>query len=283
MISIKKARSMAVLVAKQLLQRNVLKEQHQLGEYIIDEAISFSHKIGGVPESVDPLLLRYMRRKEDLSKLNRLLESLQCLFMPDYTKHLTDFYSHLQYVIFLNFLSYPFSQIGSLNPYLQTYRDAESKLGQLRVLEFGAGIPYGLIELAKRKPECIESITIIDLKLIHVDFMEYLLTKLCPSTQLIIHRLEDSDDFPHLGDYRYNAIFGKDVFEHVVNPEKKLRKLIEQGGEKCVCYFDLRDHPPAIQHLSLEISKLAKVVKSYGFNETGKISGVSRFEREQRI
>jgi hypothetical protein len=127
----------------------------------------------------------------------------------------------------------------------------------------------------------VSSITLIDFKLIHVDFVEFVIRTLAPNMQLTIHRLEDSETFPALGKEEYNVLYGKDIFEHLFAPEARVKKMLESAQRQCRCYFDFADHGERVgQHVTPNITYLTEVVESYEFVRNGTVGKLTEFIRE---
>ena len=154
-------------------------------------------------------------------------------------------------------------------------------LNEAYVLEYGCGIPYGLIESLLIQKQRIKSITLIDLDLIHMDFTEFVVNKIAPDVHLDIYRLRDTEAFPELSG-SYNFIFGKDIFEHLHNPEDKLRKLMSYSADKSICYFDFKYKGAKIhQHITPDIRYLAEVMEELGFENRGDVDGLTEFTKNK--
>jgi hypothetical protein len=125
----------------------------------------------------------------------------------------------------------------------------------------------------------INSITLIDLDLIHVSFVQFLISKIAPDIKLNIYKLNDTDAFPKL-EGKYNFFFGKDIFEHLSNPLKNLKELLSYSKPEAICFFDFNDHGEKIyQHITPKIEYLSAEMVKMGFRSGEKVSGLSEFIR----
>lgn len=249
----------------------------RMGRLLIDYAREFSLSIGGKPNAFDSLIHGYIRKGSD-PRYRRIYGDLLDLFMPNYQENIYPYYAAQQYHMLLEFLAYPFGEgIGS---YVAPYRQGLPQTGPADVIEYGAGIPFGLIDALLTQPGCIRTITLIDLDLVHTHFVEFVLRRLAGDTPLHMYRLRDPHAFPDLEDKRYNFLFGKDIFEHVRRPEEKLERLIASAADSCVCYFDFRDHGEArYQHVTPQIAHLADTMRRAGFENRGAVGAVTEFTR----
>jgi len=188
-------------------------------------------------------------------------------------------YKYQEFLIFYRFLSYPFWD--DLYSYILPYEKALAINNCCDILDYGSGIPYGLIYALYNGTHSIKSISLIDLDLVHVDFVEYLIRKMAPEVKLKIYRLNDSEIFPEL-EGTYNLFFGQDIFEHLRDPLKNLQNLMKYSQPDAVCYFDFNDHGEKIyQHISPNISFLTEEMEKLGFQRKGKISSMTEFVKRE--
>jgi hypothetical protein len=198
--------------------------------------------------------------------------------MPHYEHNLYKYYRQQQYLILLTFLSYAFQGPGSLGAYVQPYVNSSSKLSKLRILDYGAGLAFGPIHLLRTCPEKVESITIVDLDLIHTDIVEYILSGLCPDGAITVMRVYNPKTIPDFGNRTFNLIYGKDIFEHLHNPERLLRTILKKAEPSCIGYFDINDHGEKyLQHVNPQLSHLSQIIREYSFMPHGKVTGLSEF------
>ena len=243
--------------------------ENALGEFVLNQLEAYSASVGG---EVSGLASREFRetvyRQTGLPHMNRAQQHFQTAMMPSFRHNLYDFYKAQEWLIFLNFISYPFQGSGCLDAQLVPYAESLNHADRLRVLDYGAGIPYGLLSLLKEFPERVDSVCIVDLDLAHTYFIEYLIRKLAPDAELRFHRLRNAQEIPELGHSQYSMIYAKDVFEHVHDPESLLTRLLDScAAEQSVAFFDLRDHGPVtLQHVSPDLAGLNEVISERGFS-----------------
>lgn len=256
--------------------------EHELGMFILKLAEEFSLQRCGKPEalladSVQQLILR----QEHLSWLNEAHQCLQTALMPDYEQNLFEYYRQQQYLLLLSFLSYPFRGPGCLRAHVEPFRAASSKLSSIRVLDYGAGIPFGIIYLLRTCPEKMKSITLVDLDLVHAELTEFIIRRLAPQAETAFLKTTNAETIPDLGGRRFNLMYGKDVFEHVHDPERLLRTILTHAepGES-LGYFDITDHgEKSLQHVHPQLSHLSHLAGEYGFKPNGKVRSLTEFVR----
>lgn len=247
-----------------------------IGELFLNYAQEFSIKIGWKSEAFDRSLKAKIKAGDNQSiKSNAdLLDA----FFPNYEQDLYHYYSLQQYDMLFRFLQYPFLD-PSLESYIMPYKKGLAFLEGAQCLDYGSGIPYGLIACLLTQPQTIKSITLIDLDLIHVDFVEFVIKKIVPDIDLEIYRLRDTEIFPDLKG-SYNFFFGKDIFEHLHKPENKLQKLMSYSAGKSICYFDLKNRGAIIyQHLTPRLDYLVQEMEKLGFCITGRVGDLLEFKR----
>lgn len=197
--------------------------------------------------------------------------------MPDYEKDLYHYYKNQEYLIFYRFLSYPFS--GNLNSYIVPYKNALARFETNDILDYGSGIPYGLIYSLLRMKKSIQSITLIDLDLIHLEFAQFVINKIAPEIRLNIYKITDTETFPEI-EGKYNFFFGQDIFEHLSDPLKNLKELIKHSKERAVCYFEFDDHgEKKYQHITPNVKFLADEMIKLGYRSGEKLFGLTEFVR----
>ena len=269
-------------VLKQFLpSEGVAGYEKELGTYILGKAKDFSKKRGGMPEALETSQLqKTILRKKCLKNMNEVHQFAQTAFMPHYEQNLYEYYRQQQYLILLTFLSYPFRGKGCLSSHVQPFVVASQRLSNIRAIDYGAGLPFGLIHLMRTCPEKVESITIVDLDLIHTELTEYILSCLCVQTDIAIMKVRNPEDIPEFGSRTFNLIYGKDIFEHLQRPERVLRAMLEKAESSCLCYFDFRDHGAKyLQHVHPKLSHLGQVLSDYSFQSDGVSRGLSQFVR----
>jgi 2-polyprenyl-3-methyl-5-hydroxy-6-metoxy-1,4-benzoquinol methylase len=255
--------------------------EYDLGMYILSKAKDFSRRRGGMPDALQASqLMDCILRQTCLTHINEAHQYLQTAFMPHYEQNLYEYYRQQQYLILLTFLSYAFRGSGCLFSHIQPFLTASAKLPTMRILDYGAGLPFGIIHLLRTCPEKIESITIVDMDLVHTEFAEFILSDLCPDTRINFIKVTDPAKVPDFQDRTFNIIYGKDIFEHLHHPERYLRAILDGAEDICYCYFDFTDHGERwLQHVNPDLSHLQTITRDYFFKAIGKIGNLSEFVR----
>lgn len=245
------------------------------GEWFLSCAHEFTAQIGGKPSAYKRGLDELVRRGDNQS--GKVHSILLDAFLPQYERNLFQYYRQHQYFILARFLQYPFLE-PTLSAWVQPYEKGLAQLDQVDVLDYGCGVPYGLIMSLKTQRHKIRSVSLVDLDLIHLEFAEFIIKRLAPDLPLSICRLRDSEELPRLTG-PYNLFFGKDVFEHLHSPDLKLRHILQYRADQAVCYFDFDDKGPAVgQHVNPQLAPLASVLLDLGFESTGNVSGLQSFQ-----
>ena len=180
---------------------------HDFANFILNSAIDYSKQIKGDVSSFDRNLTRLIKNAEN--ECNSIIQDILTAFMPDFKNNLYEYYKNQEYLIFYRFLSYPFS--SNLSNYFLPYQKGLSKYETYDILDYGAGVPYGLINSLLKKNNRIRSITLVDLDLVHVQFVEFLIRKIAPNVQLNIYKITDTNNFPPIAG-KFNFFYGKDIF-----------------------------------------------------------------------
>lgn len=266
---------------KFLIPKEVRKTEYELGMYILEKTKDFSRDRGGRPESLQTGRVKdCIFHQKCLSEMNEAHQYLQTALMPHYEQNLYEYYRQQQYLILLTFLSYAFHGPGCLASQIQPYITASSKLPSMRILDYGAGLAFGLIHLMRTCPEKVESITIVDLDLVHTDLVEYILSDLCSDTDITVMRVTNPQTIVDFGDRTFNLIYGKDIFEHLHDPEHHLRAMLARAQASCLCYFDFSDHGAKyLQHVHPQLSHLNEILYEFSFRMDGNTGCLSEFVR----
>lgn len=253
----------------------------ELGEFVLAQAGEFCRQQGGEAAALAAgPLQEIIRLQTGLTGVSEAHQYLQTAFLPHYEHQLYEYYRQQQYLMLLGFLSYPWRGPGCLRAYVEPLQRAGARLDRLRVLDYGAGIPYGLLHLLRTTPEKVERVTLVDLDLVHADFTAGLITRMWPGIPCRMVRLRDTEQPADLGEDRFNVIYGKDVFEHVHDPAGLLTMLLAHAEPACLCYFDLRDHGVRhLQHVTPQLAPLQEIVARQDFHATGPVSVVTEFVR----
>lgn len=261
-------------ILRKYLQKKI-KINIEFANFILNSAIEYSKHINGDVGSFDRRLKNLILNSEN--NCNSIIQDVLTAFMPNYEKNLYQYYKNQEYLIFYRFLTYPFR--SDMSCYFLPYEKALARFERNDILDYGAGIPYGLIFSLLNKKDSINSITLIDLDLIHLDFVQFLIRKIAPNIKLNVYKLIDTDSFPKL-EGKYNFFFGKDIFEHLSNPLKNLQELMNYSKPEAICYFDFQDSGEKIyQHITTDIGFLSDEMIKMGFQSGTKTSGLYEFIR----
>jgi len=267
---------LSVKKVRRRLFPNLANPDSKLGLQFLSYAREFSKHIGGKPEAFERSLDRLI--KTGNFECNDVYLDLLDAFLPGYEGDLYRYYTYQQFLILFRFLQYPFLNPG-MAEYTIPYQRGISALEQLDVVDYGSGIPYGLIECLATKAKSIRSATLIDLDLIHVDFVEFVIGRIAPGFHLTLHRLRDPEEFPSLTG-PYNFFFGKDIFEHLHRPDEKLRQLMQYSAKTSFCYFDFNDKGTVIyQHVTPGIGYLTQIMNELGFETRSNIHNLLEFAK----
>lgn len=256
--------------------------EEALGEFLLASAAELAELQGGdVSAFARPAVREALRDKRALKLVGEAHQFMQTGFERDYECNLFSYYQQQQYLLLLVFLSYPFRGARCLGPYTEPYHAAADQIsGPLDVLEYGAGIPFGAIDLIRTRPGKIRSVTVVDLDLIHTRLSEHVLTELLGRRAVRFVRTTDADAIPALRG-PFNFCFGKDVFEHLNDPRSHVCNILAATAADAVCYFDLNDHGERyLQHVTPTLSPLVRILDLQGFRRLPAIRGMSGFRRE---
>lgn len=266
-----------VLSLLQKLYSKIIKGDKSVrGMQYLDFAKEFIASTGGISEGFEKRVIQSIKSTNN----NHIIihADLMDAFMPNYEKNLFQYYQYQQYDLLFRFLQYPFMS-SSLIYYTHPYDKAIGLLDEIHVVDYGCGIPFGLIETLISKPMKVKSATLIDLDLVHMDFVSFIIKKISPDLSLTVHRLKDTKMFPPLKN-SYNLFIGKDIFEHLHNPEKNLRKLISHSANESICFFDFANHGVVkYQHISPNIAFLSNIMEEYGYKKNEVVMGLSMFTK----
>lgn len=257
-------------------RKKVMKRlDYEFADFILSSAIEYSRHVSGDAKSFERRLKYHI--KNSYNNCNEIIEDVLTAFMPEYEKNLYQYYKNQEYLIFYRFLCYPYR--CDMSCYFNPYENALSRFQSNDILDYGSGIPYGLIHSLLGNSKSIKSITLVDLDLIHVDFVQFLINKIAPGIKLTVRKLKDANSFPELEE-KYNFFFGKDVFEHLSDPLKSLSELMTYSKPEVICYFDFQDKGAKIhQHVVPQINFLSAEMNKMGFHTGKTIYGLTEFSR----
>ncbi|MDJ0763847.1 MAG: hypothetical protein QNJ97_12780 [Myxococcota bacterium] len=178
------------------------------------------------------------------------------------------YYELNQNLFIIRYLQYPMVYPDYLYDVSRQYVAVDSVLSEIRYCELGPGIPHGLFYLIFKRGRAavqkIKSIEIIDYDLLYRDITLSLLQHLLPEAT-IIAKTSAAIDPPNL-ETEPNFFCGKDVFEHLHQPEKFLSAILATMAKESYLALDIEDHASdAYQHLSSKMSNLQALVKKNGY------------------
>jgi hypothetical protein len=252
-----------------------------LWRLVLGEAEEFIRREGGNADvfrsEVVPLMEHLVRSRRCSGLYNEAYQFTLEALMPRYREHLYEYYREQQYHMFVIMLSYPRRGLGA--SYLEPYRFAHRLMPTLRVLDYGTGIPYGLVNTLMARPAAVSSATLVDLDLIHCRFTEFLLGRLAPGLRPTVHRLRNENEMPQLSE-TFNFLFAKDIWEHLRNPQCVLEHVLRFAEEDCLCMLDITDHGIEIhQHITPDLGFLAQALADAGFRRVAGVGSLSGFAR----
>ena len=257
------------------LPRDISARDLELGRFILEAGRQYSQAIGGRPDGFRECVVDCIIHRDKLKLFNEVHQHLQTIFTPNYEERLFEYYQSAQYLLLLSFLSYPFAGLAS---HVDPFVVASTKLNSLDMLDYGAGIPYGIIHLLRACPEKVRSITVVDLDLAHTAFSEYVLKSIAPEVPVTYFKLRDPTHIPGFGAQKFNVLYGKDIFEHLTQPEPVFTAMLSSAAPECLGFFDLRHHGKRyLQHVAPDVTWLAELAKRHSFERTGEVAGLSMF------
>ncbi len=257
------------------IPKEIKKRDQEIGEFLLGALREYSLHMNGI---IEDSLLDFIRRGKISRATKSALQLLIAACSADYKHNLFQFYEEFQWVIFLSLLTKPFSYPGTLSVYIDPYLDALKYLGDIRVVDYGAGIPFGAIYMLMTYPRKVASVTIVDLDIAHTNFVHFVLTHFF-DVEVSVYKVRDASEVPTLSPKVFNMIYGKDVFEHLPDPERVLRQLLSCADRSCVCYLDLRNHTPGVQHVTPHLSHLEGLLSQFSFQQQGRVHSLIKFVR----
>ncbi len=257
----------------------------RLWRLVVSEAVEFSRSEGGSVDAfrqeVVPFIEHLVRHRRTVRFYDEIHQYVLEALLPHYRDHLYDYYREQQYHMFVIMLSYPLCGLGA--SHVEPYQLARRLLPELRVLDYGAGIPYGLVHTLAEDPSVVSAATLVDLDLVHSRFAEFLLRRTAPGVNLAVHRLRNTDEVPEL-DGSFNFLFAKDIWEHLRRPRLVLEHLLGSADTDCLCVLDFAHHGAEIhQHITPDICFMSQVMTDAGFRNVATIGGLSVFARGEPL
>lgn len=251
-----------------------------LGRFVMSQVADYARSTGGdATAPTQPAVEAFLRNPAGIRAASEAQQYIMTAFQPDFEGNLYPFYKQQEYMMLLAFLSYPFRGHGSLNAQIQTYGAAADALPELDIVDYGAGMPFGLIHLLRTRPDAVKSVTLVDLDLIHTRLSEHIVRGFI-GDRLTMIRKTDPESIPSLGRKTFNFCFGKDIFEHLTDPVPHLENILKATAKEAICYFDFTDHGEKyLQHVTPTLSPLSAVVEAHGFAPIDRLGGMSGFRR----
>jgi len=197
-------------------------------------------------------------------------------------QQIATYYAFGQAIFVARYLQYPLTNPTYLDVIPQPYGFAYDNLEKIRYCELGPGIPHGLFFQAFTHGETfadkIESIEIFDYPLIYRDITENLLRGIFPNAEIVLQDGHPTN--PPTPTTKPNFIVGKDVFEHVHNPDQVLARLLENMAVNAIVAVDIINRSPEdYQHVALELSHLEELIIKRGFTFKHDTSRVKIYTR----
>lgn len=251
-----------------------------LGTFVLAEAEALARQTGGDPSALSrPVVVETLRNRTAIKRASEAQQFLMTAFQPHYEQNLFPYYQQQQFPMLLAFLSYPFRGPGGLNAQILPYEAAADALPELDILDYGAGVPYGLIHLLRTRPERVRSVTLVDLDLIHTRLTESIVRGFI-GDRLTMIRNTDPNALPDFKSRTFNFCFGKDIFEHLTDPSTHLAHILASAAPNAICYFDFTDHGEKyLQHVSPHLSPLNALVEERGFAPLGMLAAMTGYRR----
>ncbi|MEO8681151.1 MAG: hypothetical protein ABI665_19030 [Vicinamibacterales bacterium] len=214
-----------------------------------------------------------------LRQSNRYLGDLWYLFKPDFPRRLDEYYKNQELQLTLTLISYATDPELLYGNYIRPYEIAVGRLGQFSVLEFGSGVPHGLLHTAHRSGASFcTRLDFVDIDSLPPRFLSWF----CKG-----------HDVPHTwtraiaGDAAvveagapFDFIFAKDIFEHLVAPGPVLDQLLARASARAILALDLDDKGAVVyQHVSPALEPLKTRVEDAGFVLIEKTGNLSMYAR----
>ena len=280
-------RSPAELVAG--LRRRVARKPHQVAadpdgyhQWLLDEVYLFiqqSYPGDALPREKFMSLMKQYGHSGWLRPTNRYLGDLWYLFAPDFQRRLDEYYRYQDLNLTMTLISYAANGELLRANYERPYQVASERLGRFSVLELGAGIPHGLLHGVRANGAgfCTQ-LTSVDIK----GFPAAFVGSFCERHQIRHHwipatagksaTLDDAGPF--------DFVFAKDVFEHLVDPQVALDRLLARTSSRAVLALDLEDKGDVVyQHVSPHLAPLSARVAQAGFATLEQTGNVTIFAR----
>ncbi len=259
------------------------REQLAYAHRLLDEFHRFiAGEYGARALSRDAFLELFWRHQRSgiIRPANRFIGDLWYLFAPDFTDRLDEYYKNQELQLTMTFLAYAASPSVLADNYIEPYRLMRERVPRARVLEVGAGLPHGFLNLLwEAGPTWCESLTVVELDAIYTRFTAWA----CRTHDLPFHHI-----LAHAGrppaiprDRPFDLVFAKDVFEHLDDPRRTLHDILAAAARRSMLALDLDDKGAVeYQHISPDLDALKDDVTRAGFQLLARTGHMSVFARE---
>jgi len=214
-----------------------------------------------------------------LKATNRYVGDLWSLFAPDFRQHLAEYYWQQDFQLTMTLLSYAANRVLVDAHYIKPYAIARERLGRVKVLELGAGIPHGLLDHTRRDgTSWCTQLTSVDIEGTPARFLAFW----CRRHGVTHHDITATAGVaPDLnGVANIDFVFAKDVFEHLTDPALAIERLLACTARRAVLALDLEDKGVVeYQHVSPTLAPLKAAVQCAGFVQLGVTGNLTMFAR----
>lgn len=135
------------LFVRSYIAKKRMKINYEFANFILKSAKEYSSYLGGDVSSFDKNLTKIIVTPNN--NCNSIVQDVLIAFMPDFEKNLYEFYKSQEYLIFYRFLCYPF--IMNMDKYFVPFSVPLSRYKNNDVVDYGSGIPYGIINALLKK------------------------------------------------------------------------------------------------------------------------------------
>jgi hypothetical protein len=230
------------------------------------------------PERFRALAAKY-QDPDWLRATNRYLGDLWYLFAPDYPTRLGEYYQSQELPLLMTLLSYAANAPLLEANYDEPYRIARQRLGRMSVLEFGAGLPHGLLCHVHRDGTAwCSHVTSVDIAGTPARFVDFWCDRHGLAHKSITVGAGATPDLP--GIENVDFVFAKDIFEHLLEPSAALQRLLAVASPRAVLALDLDDKGEVeYQHVSPRLQQFIPAVEHAGFARLARTGNLSIFAR----
>jgi hypothetical protein len=255
---------------------------HGYHAWLVDELYAFV--ASKYPDDVLPVerfgsLIAKYQDSDWLRATNRYLGDLWYLFAPDFPKRLGEYYHSQDLPLLMTQLSYARNTPLLHANYIEPYRIARERLGRMRILELGAGLPHGLFcHVHRDGTSWCSHVTAADIEATSAEFVAFW----CRRQGLLHQRVTaEAGIAPDLSGLKgFDFVFAKDIFEHLTDPSVALQRVLEVTSPRAVLALDLEDKGAVeYQHVSPRLQQLIPSVERAGFGRLTTTGNLTMFAR----